>query len=109
MTKVRVGFIGVGGIGAVHLKNVFENADAQLVAVCDVNEEAAQSKASEYGIPSVYSDADVMLENESLDALFICVPPFAHGDIEEKAAKKGIHLLVEKPVALDLKTAYSKA
>lgn len=49
-----------------------------------------------------------MLEKESVDALFLCVPPFAHGDIEEKAAQKGIHLMVEKPLGLDVDTARYK-
>lgn len=43
-----------------------------------------------------------------MDALFICVPPFAHSDMEEKAARLGIHLMVEKPVGLDMETVQKK-
>ncbi|MBO0991709.1 Gfo/Idh/MocA family protein [Bacillus sp. SD088] len=109
MEKVKVGFIGVGGIGSVHLKSVAANKEAEIVAICDVNAVTAESQAKKLGISTFYTDADTLLENETLDALFVCVPPFAHGDIEEKAAARGIHLFIEKPVALDLKTAHAKA
>jgi len=42
MDKVKVGFVGVGGIASVHLKNVSENEHAEIVAVCDINEENAK-------------------------------------------------------------------
>lgn len=108
MDKVKVGFVGVGGIASVHLKNVSENEHAEIVAVCDINEENAKKQGAAYNA-SVYTDFDSMLENEQLDALFLSIPPFAHGEIEEKAIKKGIHLLVEKPVELDLEVAKKKA
>ncbi|GIN70568.1 hypothetical protein J14TS2_10430 [Bacillus sp. J14TS2] len=108
MAKVRVGFVGVGGIANAHLNNISQNEDAEIVAVCDIAEEAAIRQGEKYKA-TVYTDIDQMLEKENMDALFICVPPFAHGDIEEKAAQKGIHLLVEKPVELDFKRAKEKA
>ncbi|MBS4220423.1 Gfo/Idh/MocA family oxidoreductase [Bacillus sp. FJAT-49711] len=108
MEKVKVGFVGVGGIATVHLKNVSENENAEIVAVCDINEENAKKQGEAYNA-TFYTDLDLMLEDEQLDALFVSVPPFAHGEIEEKAIKKGIHLLVEKPVELDLEVAKEKA
>jgi len=107
MEKVRVGFIGVGGIAAVHLKNISKNDQAEIVAVCDIVQENAMRVGVEYGATS-YTDANEMLEKEKLDALFLCVPPFAHGDIEEKAVQLGIHILVEKPVGLDMETVQNK-
>ncbi|MBS4198222.1 Gfo/Idh/MocA family oxidoreductase [Bacillus sp. FJAT-49732] len=108
MDKVKVGFVGVGGIASVHLKNVSENEHAEIVAVCDINEENAKKQGEAYNA-SIYTDFDLMLENEHLDALFLSIPPFAHGEIEEKAVQKGIHLFVEKPVELDLEVAKKKA
>ncbi|MED3793685.1 Gfo/Idh/MocA family oxidoreductase [Niallia alba] len=107
MHKVQVGVIGVGGIGSVHLKNIALNEQAKIVAVCDISEDQAIFVGKKYHVPS-YTDVDKMLEENTMDALFICVPPFAHGDIEEKAAAKGIHLMVEKPVGLDLETVKKK-
>ncbi|MGP4066419.1 Gfo/Idh/MocA family protein [Oceanobacillus sp. M65] len=49
-----------------------------------------------------------MLKEEKLDALYICIPPFAHGNLEEKAAQLGIHLMVEKPIGLDVSTTENK-
>lgn len=108
MANVRIGFVGVGGIANAHLNNIFQNEDAEIVAVCDIAEEAAIRQGGKYKAIA-YTDIDQMLQREKLDALFICVPPFAHGDIEEKAARKGIHLLVEKPVELDFNRAKEKA
>ncbi|MCM3740607.1 Gfo/Idh/MocA family oxidoreductase [Oceanobacillus luteolus] len=107
MQTVKVGFVGVGGIASIHLANIAANEHANIVAVCDIVEENARCAGEKYGAAS-YTNADLMLQEEVLDALFICVPPFAHGDIEEKAAKLGIHLLVEKPIGLDLATVEKK-
>ncbi|PLR69170.1 Gfo/Idh/MocA family protein [Bacillus sp. UMB0893] len=108
MAKVKVGFIGVGGIASVHLKNLSLNEHAEIAAVCDLSEERVKEASQLYGAKG-YTDIDLMLEKETMDALFICVPPFAHGFIEEKAASKGIHLMVEKPLGLELEGVAAKA
>ncbi|TDL64739.1 Gfo/Idh/MocA family oxidoreductase [Rhodococcus qingshengii] len=108
MKKVRVGFVGAGGIANVHLQNISKNEMAEVTAICDIHEETALQKAKEYG-GTPYTNVDEMLEKEQLDALFLSVPPFAHGEIEEKAARKGIHLMVEKPLGLDYQTVAKKA
>jgi predicted dehydrogenase len=105
---VRVAIVGVGGIAAEHLKNLEENQEAELVAVCDINKASADKVAQMYNVVP-YTDFDSLLNNEEIDALFLCVPPFAHGDMEEKAAARGIHLFVEKPVGLDMETVERKA
>lgn len=107
MRKVRVGFVGVGGIGSAHLKNIALIEQAEMAAVCDISADQATAVGTKYNIPA-YTDVDKMLEENAIDALFICVPPFAHGDIEEKAAKKGIHLMVEKPVGLNMDNVKKK-
>lgn len=101
--KVRVGFAGAGGIASVHLKNLSQNEHVELVAVCDPLEAVAKQVAASYGM-APYTHIQSMLACEQLDALFICVPPFAHGVIEELAIERGIHLFVEKPIGLDLAT-----
>ncbi|PZE20535.1 Gfo/Idh/MocA family protein [Paenibacillus xerothermodurans] len=104
---VRVGVVGAGGIGAEHLKHLHNNEYAELAAVCDIVQANAERAAAEFGA-AAYSDFDEMLAKEQLDALFLCVPPFAHGHMEEKAAERGIHLFVEKPVGLDMETVERK-
>lgn len=97
----RVGFIGTGGIAQVHLRSVANFSEAQLVSVCDALADRAEKAAQQYGAKA-YTDYRQMLEHEDLQALFICVPPFAHGTIEEEAVARGIHVLVEKPVGLGM-------
>ncbi len=79
--SVRIGFIGTGGIAQRHLQTLSENPEAQLIAYCDLELARAQKAAAEYG-GNAYQDFEKMLESEQLDALVICTPPFAHGDIE---------------------------
>lgn len=105
---IRVGLVGAGGIAGNHLQNLSENNHVNISAICDIVPENAEKQALRYGA-AAYTDFDAMLQQEKLDALFVCVPPFAHGQIEEKAADRGIHLFVEKPVGLDMKTVRSKA
>lgn len=104
MSRVKVGFVGVGGIATTHLKNLAKDDRVEIVSVCDIAEEHAIQTGNLYDA-TAYTDANDMLDNEDLDALFICIPPFAHSDIEVKAARKGIHLMVEKPVHLNIEKA----
>src|SRR5690625_1238685 len=108
MNKVKVGFIGVGGVATVHLNNVAQNEQAEIVAVCDISEEQVKKQGEAFQA-NMYVDFQEMLDQEELDAVFLSVPPFAHGDMEEKIVEKGIHLMVEKPVELSLEKALQKA
>jgi predicted dehydrogenase len=91
-------------MGQHHLQSLRQIEEAKVVAVCDVNAELAASVGAEYGARS-YSDHHDMLDKEDLDALYVVIPPFAHTDQELIAASKGIHLFVEKPVALTMEKA----
>ena len=93
----RIGFIGVGGIAQEHLKNLRQIEGARVVAVCDVNPEPAERVAGEWGARP-YADFRTMLDDEQLDALYVCVPPFAHQGQELLAVERGIPFLVEKPI-----------
>ena len=101
---VKVGFIGVGGIAGSHLERLSQIEEAKVVALCDVVKEKVEDAAKKYQATS-YTDYKEMLDKETLDTVFICVPPFAHGDIEVDVAKKGLPFFVEKPVNLSLEKA----
>ncbi|OGV76265.1 MAG: hypothetical protein A3K19_19340 [Lentisphaerae bacterium RIFOXYB12_FULL_65_16] len=103
MATLRVGFVGAGGNAMGHMKGVKAVPDVEIVGICDVDIERANKATAELG-GRPYSDAHELLKKEKMDALYVSVPPFAHTDVEIKAARKGIHLFVEKPVALDMKT-----
>ena len=101
--KVRVGFIGTGGIAEeAHLPALKEIDGVEIAAVCDTRREQAESIAQQFG-GKVYLDHQEMLDREELEALYVCLPPDAHTDAEIIAAAKGIHLFVEKPTVLTMK------
>ena len=98
---VRIGFVGCGGNGKGHLQQLVANADAQVVAVCDVSEQQVQEAAALTG-GAVYSDYKKMLDEHEVDAVYLSLPPFAHGEIEFDIIERGLPFFVEKPVALQI-------
>lgn len=104
--SIRLGFIGAGGIAHRHFGVLEGFDDVDIVAVCDVDQARAEEAASALGARA-YSDWRAMLDGNQLDALFICVPPFAHGEAEREAIARRIPFFVEKPVSLDIDTAES--
>mgnify|MGYP000095781339 CR=1 FL=1 len=102
--KVKVGFIGCGGIAQVHAERLAKMEDVELVAFSDVIVSRSKAFAEKYG-GRAYSDYREMLEKEKLDACFISVPPYAHTDQELLCAERGVHFFVEKPVALTMEKA----
>lgn len=105
---VKVGFIGTGGIASYHFNHLEKMDDVRVVAVCDAIEERARQAAERWGA-RVYPDHRTLLSEADLDALYICIPPFAHGEMEHLALERGLPLFVEKPVHLDLADARSIA
>jgi predicted dehydrogenase len=101
MTAVRIGVIGTGTMGQAHIRRLAEIAEAQLVALCDLDKDLVQSVAAPLGA-AVYTDGPKMIAETELDALYVCVPPHRHDDLEIRAARKGLHLFVEKPVSLSI-------
>src|ERR1041385_5496066 len=96
---VRIGFIGVGGIARHHIQQLEAIAEAKITALCDVERVRAEAAAEPLGA-RVYADSAELIEQAEIDALYICLPPCAHGDLEVRAAEKRLHLFVEKPVSL---------
>jgi len=102
--SVRMGIIGSGGIANHHLGILAAMPDrVALAAYCDPVLERAQNAADQYG-GKAYSDAAAMCDAEELDAVGVFIPPVAHGAIETMACERGIHMLIEKPCALDMRT-----
>ncbi len=103
MKSVRLGIIGAGRIGKVHAENLVHRVSgAEVVAIADLREEAAQKCAIELGIPRAYGDPRPILEDKEVDAVFICTSTDTHAPLIEAAAKSGKHVFCEKPIALDL-------
>lgn len=103
---IRVAIYGAGNFAnKQHLPNLSRIDGVDLVAVCDVNEQAARDTAGRFDIPRTYTDAHEMLDRENIDALWSIVPAFARTDVEATAARKGIHIFSEKPQALEMGVA----
>ncbi len=105
MDKVKLGFIGTGGMASAHMRNLKDNfEDVEFSAMCDISEERAKQRAAEFG-GNAYSDYRVMYESEDLDAVYICTPPFAHGEQERIACEQGVAMFIEKPIHSELEPA----
>jgi predicted dehydrogenase len=103
--SIRVGFYGAGGIGCYHMDYLRQMPEVDLVAACDpMKPERGQRVQAQYGV-TPYHSADDLLDQASIDVLYVCVPPHLHQGVEIKAARRGIHLFVEKPIELDLERA----
>jgi predicted dehydrogenase len=100
---LRAGLLGCGGIANRHAQAILGlKEDVELVACCDIDPGRAAAFSQQYtgGTAQVFGDHHAMVASAKLDLAVICLPPFAHTDEVEVAARRGIHLLVEKPIAL---------
>jgi predicted dehydrogenase len=102
--ELRIGFIGAGIIANRHMGNLLGFEDVEVVAVADLDQERARALAARSG-GRAYGDYEAMLDREQLEAVYVCVPPFAHGGPEAALIERGLPFFVQKPLAADLDTA----
>lgn len=101
--KLHFGIIGAGRIGRVHAENLaFRLPEAEIVAITDVNREAAQQVATRCNIPAVAGSAEEIFSNPQIEAVLICSSTDTHAGLIVQAAKAGKHIFCEKPISLDL-------
>jgi myo-inositol 2-dehydrogenase / D-chiro-inositol 1-dehydrogenase len=101
---IRIGVIGAGRIGTIHARNLaFHVPDAQVAAISDVLPEAAQQCAAACGIPNAATDHREILDDPTIDAIFVCSSTDTHAQmIIQAAAQAGKHIFCEKPIAHSL-------
>jgi myo-inositol 2-dehydrogenase / D-chiro-inositol 1-dehydrogenase len=99
----RIGFVGAGGVAARHAAMLSGFRDVTLVSVTDTDAERARGFADAHRMSAV-PGVPALLESD-VDAVYVCVPPFAHGAVEEQLLAAGVALFVEKPLGVDLGTA----
>lgn len=99
--KLNVAVVGTGAIAAErHIPILSKSAQAEIIAVCDLNREAAEKVASQFRIPQIYTNIEEMLNKEQLDVVDLCTPPQTHADLALQAIEHGCHVIMEKPMAL---------
>lgn len=98
---LRVVLIGCGAISQqMHLPVLAGHDDVNLVAVVDKDISRARSIARDYQVPQAVSDIDE-LDHDDFDAAIVATPPFHHADCSERLLSQGVHVLVEKPMAIN--------
>jgi len=101
--KLRIGLIGAGRIGKLHINNLTNRVpDAEVVAISDVNFEGAKKLAEAYGVTKVYDDYNRILEDPDVDAVFVCSSTDTHSEISLAAAKAKKNIFCEKPIDHDI-------
>jgi len=105
-TTVKMAVIGLGIMGKAHVKDITTLENTELVAVCDVDRARADQFAAETNT-SPYYDYHDLLNHTGLEAVLVATPHYDHTPISIDALRKGIHVLVEKPIAVHVKAARS--
>lgn len=104
---LRAGILGAGFMGMQHAQSLKAADRVTVAAVCEKRIDFAHQLIAKAGLAEAkaYGDFAAMLQAESLDILYVCIPPHAHEGEAETAAARGIHVFLEKPIAFDSRRA----
>jgi predicted dehydrogenase len=105
MSKIRVGFVGLGRIADLHILGYHDNPQAGVYSVCDAQPEMAERRAQEWGIERWCTDYQEMLADPALDAIEILTPHHLHAQMTIAGLEAGKHVSVQKPMAMNLAEA----
>jgi len=99
----KLAMIGCGGIGNYHLEHLVQFTDiVELAGFCDLIPEKAEKFCEIAGSGKAFTNYKEMYDEIQPDMVFICIPPYCHGEIEYETIRRGIHFFVEKPISLDI-------
>ncbi|PZR64689.1 MAG: oxidoreductase, partial [Stutzerimonas stutzeri] len=96
--KLRIGVVGCGNISLTYMRNAPLFRDVEIVACADLNSQAAQHRAEEFGLR--VTDVDTLLEASDIDLILNLTIPAAHFDISMRALSAGKHVFTEKPLGV---------
>lgn len=102
---IKTAVVGLGFIGPAHIEALRRIPGIDVVAISHHTREKAEAKARQLQIPRAYTDFYEMLEQEYLDCVHICTPNHLHYPMTKAALEKGIHVVCEKPLAVELNEA----
>jgi predicted dehydrogenase len=107
---IRLGVVGAGAITQVgHLPALKRVKDIKVLGLCDSDRPKARALADRFGVPDAFADAQELVELEELDALLICTPSHLHEAHVQMALSHGLHVFVERPLALTASAAQKLA
>lgn len=101
MEPLRTGLIGCGVIGGHHIRPVDDSPLVELVAVADRIPERVNDFGERYGVATRYGEGADLLEDASVEAAILALPACERYDLAMKAFNRGIHLIIEKPIAMN--------
>ena len=104
MDQVRIGIIGLGSMGSGHVRHINSLNNCRLTAVCDLNPDKLQNGNLKEDVKK-FTDNDEFFAYDGYDAVVIAVPHYQHVELAIRAMEEGKHVLVEKPVSVQKKTA----
>ena len=93
---LKIGIIGTGHLGSIHLQNLLKITSIQVVGIFDTNLLHAQSKAAEYAVPCFATSEELLI---AVDAVLIATPTLYHFGYIQQAIAANKHIFVEKPIA----------
>lgn len=102
--SVGLAMVGCGGISDAHLRGIANTPEARLVATMDVIAERAEGAAAKYG-GTPHTSLEAVWADDQVEAVILALPHDLHLPVTLEAAQAGKHILVEKPMALDLAEA----
>ena len=102
--KVRIGIVGVGNMGAVHVGHVQRLPNTELAAVCDAGRDTLVEICGKHDVAG-FSDYEKMIAEVEMDGVIIATPHYAHPEMTLAAFERGLHVLVEKPIAVHVRDA----
>jgi len=95
---VKMGIIGYGYWGPNIVRNFLSTENAQIISICDIDEEALNKAKKKYPKLKVVSDFNEVLTSTEIDAIAIVTPVYTHFELAKKAIENGKHIFVEKPL-----------
>ena len=101
----KVGIIGVGYVGNIHLTKFSTIEGVEITAIQDKDAKSIDHAKANFDVKTTYKSHKHLLKNEFLDLVVICVPNHLHAELTLEALKSGHNVLCEKPMALNLKDA----
>lgn len=101
--QLNIGVIGAGRIGRLHTENLLKHPQVNVKAIADLQIDHARAWGNGLGIPLLTQDAEQIISDPGIDAVFICTSTNTHIDMIERSAKAGKHIFCEKPISFDVR------